>query len=265
MPLVSLAALTILDAGPAGQIRAAQASGFKAVGLRLHPLLPTDPAVAGTPLADEVRGLMRETGLQLLEVGVFPIKPDMDVAALRPVLALSGELGARFIVCPVEDADEARRLATFRALCDLAGEFGLVALIEFNPYSACRSLSAARVMALAAQRANAALVIDLLHLSRSGGTAADLGAVEPELLRLVHYCDAAPMPEGERTFEELRAESRTARRLPGEGVLPLHELLAAFPAGTPVSVEAPSLSLKGLSAEDRARKVFAATMGVLDR
>jgi sugar phosphate isomerase/epimerase len=264
MPLVSLAALTLLDAGPAGQIRAAHAAGFKAVGLRLHPLLPTDPAVAGTPLADEVRGLMRETGMALLEVGVFPILPDMDVLALRPVLALSGELGARFIVCPVEDADEARRLATFRALCDLAGEFGLAALIEFNPYSACRSLAAARAMVLAAQRLNAALVIDLLHLSRSGGTAADLGRVEPDLLRLMHYCDAGPMPEGELTFDELRAESRTARRLPGEGVLPLRALLAAFPAGTPVSVEAPSQSLKGLSPEERARKVFAATMGGLD-
>ncbi|MDB5644154.1 MAG: Xylose isomerase domain protein barrel, partial [Hyphomicrobiales bacterium] len=173
--------------------------------------------------------------------------------------------GARFIVCPVEDADEPRRLATFRALCDLAGEFGLVALVEFNPYSACRSLAAARDMALAAQRPNAALVIDLLHLSRSGGTAADLRGIEPELLRLVHYCDAAPMPEGERTIDELRAESRTARRLPGEGVLPLHELLAAFPEGTPVSVEAPSKSLVGFSAEERARKVLAATMGVLGR
>jgi sugar phosphate isomerase/epimerase len=263
MSLVSLAALTILDAGPAGQVRAAQAAGFDAVGLRLNPLLASDPVVAGTPLEAEVRGLMRETGLGLLEVGVFPIKPDLDVEALRPVLRLSGELGARFIVCPVEDADEARRLATFRALCDIAAEFGLVALLEFNPYSACRSLSAARDLVLAARRDNAALVIDLLHLSRSGGTTADLARVEPHLLRLVHFCDAAPMPGGARTIDELRAESRTARRLPGEGVLPLRDLLAAFPEGTPVSVEAPSRTLMGLSAEERARKVHAATMGVL--
>lgn len=264
MSLVSLAALTILDAGPAGQIRAAHAGGFKAVGLRLNPLLPSDPAVAGTPLEAEVVALMRETGMELLEIGVFPIKPDMDVAALRPVLRLSSELGARFIVCPVEDADEKRSLETFRALCRLAGEYGLVALIEFNPYSACRSLAAAREMALAAQCDNAALVIDLLHLSRSGGGVADLRAVEPELLRLVHYCDAAPMPQGERSLEDLRAESRTARRLPGEGVLPLQELLAAFPPGTPISVEAPSQSLAGLSTEEKARKAYDATMRALN-
>jgi sugar phosphate isomerase/epimerase len=118
-------------------------------------------------------------------------------------------------------------------------------------------------MAVAAQRDNAGLVIDLLHLSRSGGGAADLRRVEPSLLRLVHYCDAAPAPEGQRSIDELRAESRTARRLPGEGVLPLRELLAAFPDGTPISVEAPSQSLAGLSAEERARRALAATLATL--
>jgi sugar phosphate isomerase/epimerase len=136
-------------------------------------------------------------------------------------------------------------------------------LVEFNPYSACRSLGEARALALAADRPNAGLVIDLLHLSRSGGTVDDLTKIEPHLLQLVHYCDAAPMPEGTRTQDELRAESRTARRLPGEGVLPLKELLSAFPKGTPVSVEAPSKSLVGLSAEERARKVFDATLSSL--
>jgi hypothetical protein len=67
------------------------------------------------------------------------------------------------------------------------------------------------------------------------------------------------MPEGTCSIDELRAESRTARRLPGEGVLPLQDLLSAFPKGTPISVEAPSKSLMGLSAEERARKVFIAT------
>ena len=227
MPLVSLAALTILAAGPSGQIRAAHAAGFKAVGLRLNPLLASDPQVAGTALAEEVRDLMRETGMALLEVGVFPIKPDLEVEKLRPVLALSSELGGRFIVCPVEDADEARALA------------------------------------LATQRKNCALVIDLLHLSRSGGTLVDLRAVEPHLLKLVHFCDAAPLPDGARSIDELRAESRTARRLPGDGVLPLREWLDAFPDDTPISVEAPSKSIAELPFEEQAKRVLEATMQVV--
>ena len=263
MPLVSLAALTILAAGPSGQIRAAHAAGFKAVGLRLNPLLASDPQVAGTALAEEVRDLMRETGMELLEVGVFPIKPDLEVEKLRPVLALSSELGGRFIVCPVEDADEARRLVSLRALCDLAAPLGLDVLVEFNPYSSCRSLNEARALALATQRKNCALVIDLLHLSRSGGTLADLRAVEPHLLKLVHFCDAAPLPDGARSIDELRAESRTARRLPGDGVLPLREWLDAFPNDTPISVEAPSKTIAELPFEEQAKRVLDATMQVV--
>lgn len=262
-PLVSLAALTVLDAGPVGQIRAAHAAGFASVGLRLNPLVQTDPQVIGTPMQAQVERLMRETGLHMLEAGVFPIKPGLDVAALRPIVAFTARIGGRFLVCPIEDADETRRLQTFRALCDLCATYNLVTLAEFNPYSACRSLAEARALVLAAQRDNAALVIDLLHLSRSGGSAEDLRKVEPHLLRLVHFCDAAPMPEGQRTMDELRAESRTARRLPGEGVLPLKDLLAAFPQGTPISVEAPSQSLAGLSVEEKAKRVLETTRASL--
>lgn len=265
MPLVSLAALTILDAGPVGQVRAAHAAGFEAVGLRLQPLLATDTRVSGDPHQEAaLRAAMAETGLKLLEVGVFPITPEMDVAGLAGVLSLAAEFSARFVVCPVEDAEPARRLATFRALCDLAATFGLDCLVEFNPYSACRSLAEARELALSSGRATAGLVIDLLHLSRSGGGGDDLRKVETHLLKLVHFCDASAMPEGARTIDELRAESRTARRLPGDGVLPLAELLRAFPAGTPISVEAPSAALAHLPAVERARRVLAATRSVLE-
>ncbi len=263
MPIVSLAALTILAAGPAGQIRAAHAAGFDHVGLRLNPLVAGDPAVAGLPLEGRVRSLMAEAGMKLLETGVFPIKPALDLGALAPVLQLAADLGGRFIVCPVEDEDEQRRLATLRALCDATAPLGLDVLVEFNPYSACRSIHEARALALATQRQNCALVIDLLHLSRSGGTLADLRAIEPHLLKLVHFCDAAPMPEGARSLEELRAESRTARRLPGEGVLPLRAWLDAFPHDTPISVEAPSKSIAELPFEEQAKRVLEATMQVV--
>jgi sugar phosphate isomerase/epimerase len=265
MPLVSLAALTILDAGPLGQARAAHAAGFEAVGLRLNPLLENDSVVVGDAVAEEaLRAAMRETGLRLLEVGVFPLKAHLDIAKLLPVLRFSAELGACFIVCPVEDDDPARRIETLRALCDACAPLGLTVLVEFNPYSACRTVQDARGLSLAAKRDNVALVIDFLHLARSGGTVEDLAAVEPNLLALMHFCDAAPAPEGARTQAELRAESRTARRLPGEGVLPLADFVAAFPKDTPISVEAPSAAIAHLPAQERARRVLAATKTVLE-
>ena len=264
MRQLSLAALSILDAGPAGQIVASAAAGWNCVGLRLNPLLQTDIAVVGHVEREaEVIGLLEKTGLSLLEIGVFPIKPDMDVAALEPVLAFAARFGARFVVCPVEDADEQRRLATCQLLCDLCARYRLDALIEFNPYSACGSLADALKIVRGAGRANAALVIDALHLSRSGGHPDDLRAVDPALLKLVHFCDATPFTPGAKSVDELRRESRTARLLPGEGALPLRALLAALPADCPISVEAPSARLAGLSATERARETLRATKAFL--
>lgn len=264
--MLSLAALTILDAGPAGQIRAAAAAGWRSVGLRLMALLRSDRHVVGDTAAEgEVVGLLKETGLAVLEIGVFPVKPEMDWSLIEAVVGFSSGLGARHLVCPVEDHDAARRLGTFQRLCDLAGAHGMSALVEFNPYSACPSLAQAVELAVAAKRPSAGLVIDALHLSRSGGNPEDLIAVDPCLLRLVHLCDAPPPPAGQRTTDELRAESRTARLLPGEGSLWLDRLLDVLPADVGLSVEAPSARHAHLSATERARRALVASVALLAR
>jgi len=264
MPILSLAALTILDAGPVGQIIAAAESGWSSVGLRLNPLLPTDIAVVGHPaLEAEVARLMARHRIGLLEIGVFLIKPGMNVAALEPVLAFAQKFGARFVVCPVEDDDLARRVETFGALADLCARHRLDALVEFNPYSACRNLGDALDIISAARRPNTGLVIDALHLSRSGGNPHDLAGVDPALLKLVHFCDAPAFAPGSKSADELRKESRTARLLPGEGALPLRALLDVLPADCPISVEAPSARLAGLSATARAKETLIATQRFL--
>ena len=266
MTILSLAALTILDAGPDGQIEAAADGGFRSVGLRLNPLLATDKRVAGDgEMEARVRRLMTERNMALLEIGVFPILPDLDPDALVPVLDLSAELGGRFIVCPVEDSETARREETFGRLAELCAARGLSALVEFNPYSACRNLGEAVAVLDAVGRDHAGLVIDAVHLSRSGGHPRDLAGVAPERLKLVHFCDAPAFAPGGRSAEELRRESRTARLLPGEGELWLKELVAALPAGTPISIEAPSQRMAGLPAAERARLARVATEQFLAR
>lgn len=262
--LISLAALTILDAGPAGQIRAAADAGWSSVGLRLMPLLDSDARVVGNPGAEaEVELLLDETGLAVLEIGVFPLKPEMDWGLVEAVVAFSARLDAQHLVCPVEDADVERRLATFRRLCDIADDQGMSALVEFNPYSACQNLDAATDLVGRVGCSNAGLVIDALHLSRSGGSPEDLAAVDSTLLRLVHLCDALPPPDRNRSVDELRAESRTARLLPGEGSLWLDRLLDVLPPGAAISVEAPSASQAHLSATERARLALVATRALL--
>ncbi len=266
MPLLSLAALTILDAGPFGLVQAAHAAGFTHAGIRLQPLLPTDEAVVGVDKrAREMEAMLAGLNIKPLEIGVFPISPTVDVDNYGPVLSFSHKIGARFITCPVEDTHPQRRLASFQRLCDLAISCGLEALIEFNPYSGCKSLAEAVEMVEASERENARLLIDVLHLSRSGGSPADLKTVDPDLIALVHLCDALPPPAGERTTDELRRESRTARLYPGEGSLWLEELLQALPPDTPLSIEAPSAAHAHLPATDRAIAAMNCTKALLSR
>ena len=267
MGVVSLAALTILDAGPVGQVDAAHAGGFDHVGLRLQPLLPSDQKIVGLPEREAaLTGALARTGLGVLEIGVFPLRPNMDVQALSPVLAFSHRIGARYVVCPVEDDDATRRLETFRALCDLAETCGLRALIEFNPYSACRTIAEAMEIVRAADRANAAALVDALHLSRSGGSPDDVARYASGMVPLVHLCDAPPAPaRGSKSEDELRKESRTARLLPGEGALWLDELLDALGPQVDVSVEAPSARHAHLPAGERARLAYEATAALLAR
>jgi sugar phosphate isomerase/epimerase len=266
MNIISLAALTVLDAGPAGQIRAASAAGFDAVGLRLNPLLPTDPAVVGDGAAEsEIKDLLSETGLGVLEIGVFPVRPNMDLARLKPIIGFSAAIGAKYIVCPVEDDEEARRVDSFSRLCELARAVGLTALVEFNPYSACPNLGRALDLLASARQPNSALCVDAFHLSRSGGHPGDLRGLEPSLLPIVHFCDARPLAGAQKSTDELRRESRTARLLPGDGGLPLADLLRALPRGVALSVEAPTAENAHLSPTQRARLAFAATRRVLER
>lgn len=266
MYFLSLAALSVLDAGPAGLIRAAHAAGFDAVGLRVQPLLPSDPQIVGYPdRQKEIEDLLAETGLKVLETGVFPIRPDMDAEALGPVLSFCHKIGARYITCPVEDPDRKRRAGTLEHLCDLAETCGLDVLVEFNPYSACPNLEDAVGLVQATGRENARLLIDALHLSRSGGKPDDLRNINPDLLALVHLCDANPPAPGAKSTEELRKESRTARLYPGEGSLWLDELLDVLPVSIPLSIEAPSAAHAHLSAEERAKAAFAATRTFLSR
>jgi sugar phosphate isomerase/epimerase len=264
MSELSLAALTILDAGPAGQIKAAHEAGFKSVGLRLQPLLPSDRKIVGDREAmQEVESLIAATGMHVLEIGVFPIRANMDLEALSPVLSFSHKIGAQFIVCPVEDDDKARRVETFSTLCDLAESCALDVLVEFNPYSACRSLAEALEMVKACGRPNGKLLVDAFHLSRSGGHPREVAAIDKPLLPLVHLCDAPPLPPAERSEDEVRKESRTSRLLPGEGSLWLKELMAALPADVAISIEAPAAQYAHLPAAERARLALQATQKLL--
>jgi sugar phosphate isomerase/epimerase len=89
----------------------------------------------------------------------------------------------------------------------------------------------------AAGRPNGAVLIDALHLARTGGSPEDVRAVPPGLIRHAQLCDAPA--EAPRSMDAIIQEARAGRLLPGDGALPLAALVAALPPTTPLSIEVP--------------------------
>jgi sugar phosphate isomerase/epimerase len=263
MALLSLAHLTLIDAGPLELIDAAAAGGFDAIGLRIVPPMPTDvivPVIGDNGLIREIELRLDATGLRIFDIEAVWLVPQTDVIALKPALALGRRLGAGSILAIANDPDISRMEANLAALCELARAEGLRVMLEPMSYVVVKNWQEAAAILARVAQPNAGLLIDALHFYRAGGKPSELSTLDPELLPYVHLCDAtaaAPPPEG------LRSEGRGGRFYPGEGQLKLGELLRALPAGIPIAVEAPCSRYAGFSINERARICGAATRALL--
>ncbi len=253
-PVLSLCWLTVRGAHPLDHVEAAVAGGFNAVGLRLVPPTPGDamvPVVGDAPLVRELLARLAATSTTVLDVETVWIGPDFDLAPLLPMLDLAQRLGCRNLLTMGHDADPARLTTHFAALCDAAARFGIDVSIEFCAYTQVSTLAAAQRLVVAAARPNARILVDMLHLARSGGTPQQLAALDPALLTYCQLADArGPRPA---TDAALRDEARGGRYLPGDGELPLADLVAALPAGLALGVEAPCAAFESLTVVERGR------------
>ena len=254
-PTVSLSPLTILDAAPPDQVVAAATAGFPALGIRVAPAAAEKvwPMLGDTPAMRETLARLADTGVGVLDVELIMVRPAFDRAAALAVLDAGHRLGARFVLTLGYDPDEARLADHFAWLCAQAADRGLRPGLEFMKYSPVQTLAAAVRIVRAAGHPAGSVLVDALHLRRSGGSPADLADVPAKLLPYGQLCDG-PLEPVWPTDDRARAESRTGRLLPGDGELPLAELVQMLPAGGVLSVEAPVSALAGLPPVERARR-----------
>ena len=264
---LSLAHLTVLDTTPPELVSVAAAAGFGTIGIRLTapPSVGVPPydILSEGPLLRETLGRLKDTGISVLDTEFLRFEPDQPVGIPEGFLEVSARLGARHVLVMSAEPDEARTLERFGALCDRAASYGLRVGLEFAIYTGVRTLAHAVQMVARSARPNAAVVVDALHFSRSGGLPAHLTGVEPSLFPYAQICDASPDMPGSADTPALIREARTGRLLPGEGVLPLAELVAALPDGLPLAIEAPCRSLAELPALERARRAYRALTTLL--
>jgi sugar phosphate isomerase/epimerase len=263
---LSLAALTVLELAPPAQVSCAADAGYDCVGLRLIPATADEvqhAMVGDTPLVRETIRRLADTGMRTLDIEVFRLRPETDVASYRPALETGARLGAREALVAGNDPDAARLVDRFAAFCDLCREYGLGAHLEPMPWTDVRTFGQAAQTVDRVARDNGAVLIDAIHFDRGENDVADIASVPAERLHYVQICDAPA--ERPRDAATLLHQARAERLMPGDGGLDLRAILRAVPRGVPVSVEVPMQTLAHtVPAMERARRLRARTQRLLD-
>jgi sugar phosphate isomerase/epimerase len=248
-------------------VTVAAAAGFRHIGIRLTATpsvgVPPYDILRDGPLLRETEERLKDTGVTVLDTEFLRFEPDEPVGVPEGFLEVSARLGARNVLVMSAEPDEVRTVERFGRLCDAAADHGLQVCLEFAVYTGVRTLAHAAHVVARAGRANASVLIDALHFSRSGGVPADVANIDPSLFRYAQICDAgADMPAPSNTAGLIR-EARTGRLLPGEGVLPLAALVAALPPALPLAIEAPCQATAARPALERARRAHRAMSTLL--
>jgi sugar phosphate isomerase/epimerase len=258
----------MLDVAPPEFVTAAAEAGFDAVGLRVAPVSPGEqawPVSPGSPMLAETMRRCGGTGMAVLDVEAIPLGPTSDLAGCERVLETAAVLGARYLNVICADPDTGRLADRIAELVRLARPYRVRPVVEFMAWLPLRTLAGA--VAVAQGSGGAGLLVDALHVQRCGVTTAELATVDPSLLGYLQLCDApARMPHrppGDPDDDAV-LEARTSRLLPGQGELPLGELLGALPDSLPVAAETPSLAgRRGLTPAQFATRVKRALESVL--
>ncbi len=259
------------------RLEAAQAGGFDGLSLWMRDV---KRARADGMSDTDIRTAFADYGIEVAELDpVWSWLPgaDRDIpASVDPVGVLQSKMDDFFRVADsiggrslnavdifggdwsLDDAAEA-----FAILCNRAADHGLLVHLEFLPWSRIGDLATAVEVVQRADRPNGGVMVDAWHFFRGNPDLEMLRQVAGEHITGVQLNDAPLLPEN-----DLVSASMTSRQLPGEGELPLGELvhtLDAIGAVAPRGVEVLSDQLHQLSpieigcrAGDSTRRAIAA-------
>jgi sugar phosphate isomerase/epimerase len=194
----------------------------------------------------EDRALRRELIAALKDRGVsislgegFAIWPNGNVReSYTADLEIMSELGITRINSVSFETDRNRSFDQLAALAEMAGANGIEAMLEFVPTFGIADLPTAVAAVQHVGRPNFKILIDTMHAGRSGTRAEDIAALDPEVIGYVQLCDAPLKPAIPDYLEEAMYE----RMVPGEGKLPLREILSALPRDRVIGLEVPQRS-----------------------
>ena len=250
------------------RVAAAGSAGFKGIGL----------------YAFEYERLRLEEGRSAADIRAVLAGHDVaiaDVEAVRGWWATEGsehdscrqiedlayemadEFGVRYLQaigpydCPFDQAVEG-----FAALCDRAGEHGVLVGIEWLPFTNIPNAADAQAIVRAAGRRNGGYCVDIWHHVRGANDLGQIEALEPHLVFSVQLDDGTLAPAD----DDYKVDCLANRVPPGEGefgVAAFLSTLLTMGVDAPLSLEVCSTELWAAPADVAAHAAADATRRVL--
>jgi sugar phosphate isomerase/epimerase len=213
------------------------------------------------PLRREVRAALRDRGVTVSLAEGLTIRPGVDARDRSAEFDAFADLGAERVNVVSMDPDMEQTLDQMLVTARMAAERGMTCTLEFAPGLTVADLATAAATVRRIGRPDFRLLIDAMHLIRSGSTPGDLAALDPGLIDYLQFCDV-PL---ESPHPSYMLEAMTERKVPGQGELPLLDILRAIPARCVVSLEVPLLgeARRGTGPRERLAPAVAATRTLL--
>lgn len=263
--------ITAMEATPLELISIARQVTCSEVCIFTHlPQLTPEPEDIESPFPvltrsdlPEMKARLSDDGVTIANIEFFSLTPWMNFDAYTRGLELGAELSARCAVTHIMDPEPNRVRDHLSKLNEIAAGFNLKLAVEFMAMSPdCRSIGAAVDLVHSIGSNNLGIAVDMLHLIRSGGVPADVDSAPPERIFYAQICDG----KHRDVTQDYMEEAINDRSIPGSGMFPIADILAALPPDTPIDVEVPRLvdQLAGIGPLERARTAVDAAKHYLD-
>lgn len=218
--------------------------------------------VQDAALRRETKAALAANGISIALGEGLVVLPGVDTkSAYAAPLDAYAELGIPRINVAAMVPDQAHGLDEMALLVEMAAARGIASVLEYAPVFTVNDLPAGLAALRHIGRSDCKLLVDTMHAGRTGSSLTELAGLGEEKIGYIQLCDVPLVPEIPSYIEEAMVQ----RRIPGEGELPLRDMLAALPRNVVVGLEVPlrDQAGAGISAKERMQKCVAAARALL--
>ena len=254
-PIV-LAPTSLANAQPIEYIDAAVSAGYDGIGIRLYRspgiTYAFYPVAGDAQMEREVKKRLNDSHLKVYDILSFYMQPETDLDSMAPALSYGAEIGAQYALVIGDDPDWNRMVDNFGNFCQLAWGYGLTASIEAPVTQRhVNRLEKALNLIKESGHPNAVVCIDPYHFNNVGDTADMIRKEDPALFPYTQIDDGT-------------GGAPAGRCAPGEGIVPLADILDALTPNLPLSLEWSAGRDSGHTAAAWAKIALDATKKYLD-